>query len=119
MNRDPEKVAEYLADPLNQPGNLPVMTGLEISKGFAQVTAAAPRLALPVYAHHGDADRVTSLPALRRFLAARPAGAPPPALRVVKGGFHEVLLEAGGEELAAAAAAWILETAREPGAAKM
>jgi acylglycerol lipase len=119
MNRDPKKVAEYLADPLNQPGNLPVMTGLQISKGFAQVAAAAPRLALPVYAHHGDADRVTSLPALRRFLAARPAGAPPPALRVVEGGFHEVLLEAGGEELATAAAAWILETARETGAAKM
>jgi acylglycerol lipase len=65
LNRDPARVKEYVDDPLNAAGALPARTGNESLKAFRALAARHAEFALPVYAHHGTQDRITSLPATR------------------------------------------------------
>ena len=63
MNRDPVKVQEYIDDPLNVVGPLAARTGNESLKAFRQLAKQRAELEVPVYAHHGTKDMVTSLKA--------------------------------------------------------
>lgn len=65
MNRDPEKVKEYVEDPLNSVGSLATRTAHESLKAFDQLGQKTGEITLPLYAHHGTADKVTSFAATK------------------------------------------------------
>lgn len=65
LNRDPARVKEYVEDPLNTVGPVAVRTGNETLKAFRQLKERRREVSLPVYAHHGTQDKVTSLPATK------------------------------------------------------
>lgn len=56
-----------MADPLNFKGKVRARTAAETLRGFAEAGQKAHMLHLPVFAHHGTADRVTSLPVWLSF----------------------------------------------------
>lgn len=93
MNPDPKLVEEYIADPLNTVGNLPIRTGNEILKAMAWLRKRWGDFTLPLYVHHGEADKCTSAPASKAFVEA--ASSPDKTLNMVQGGFHEVLMSPG------------------------
>jgi acylglycerol lipase len=65
MNRDPEKVKEYVEDPLNTVGSLAARTANESLRAFSQLSQQTLEITLPVYAHHGTDDKVTSFSATK------------------------------------------------------
>jgi len=65
MNRDPEKVKEYVEDPLNTVGPLATRTANESLKAFDQLGKQIGKITLPLYAHHGTDDKVTSFAATK------------------------------------------------------
>lgn len=72
LNKDPEKVREYLEDPLCHQGPLPARTAYESMLAFKKLGSLAPTFEIPLYAHHGTADKVTSLSATKYVGSARP-----------------------------------------------
>ena len=68
------QIRDFVADKLNFVGQMRVRTALELSKGFAAIRAARGGLKMPVYAHHGTADEITS-PKVQTPLTAATAGA--------------------------------------------
>ena len=60
--QDPEVVRSFKEDPYNFVGPVRARTGNELLKGFRDLQAKEHELGLPVYAHHGNADKITSLP---------------------------------------------------------
>jgi len=77
-------------------------------------------LTCPLLAIHGDADRCTSLPAVRRLVGA--AASADKSLVVFPGGYHELLHPWEGRDKAVATLRdWVVAHAggRVPGAAKM
>lgn len=115
MNRDPARVKEYVEDPLNTVGPVAVRTANESLRAFRALAKRHGEVTLPLYAHHGTSDRVTSFPATQAFVVA--VASADKTMVPVEGGYHEVLFEDCGPELTAGMAAWILD--RSGGAAKM
>ena len=91
VNKDPEEVKKYEEDPLIYHDNIPVRSGSEMLKGFEAFSRRRGEFTLPIYAHHGDADKITSFAATRAFLDA--VSSTDTTFVPVEGGFHEVLLE--------------------------
>ena len=60
LNKDPEKVREYEKDQLVYSGPLPARSGNEMVRGCKQLAKATAEFNIPIYAHHGDADKITS-----------------------------------------------------------
>ena len=60
--QDPEVVRSFKKDPYNFVGPVRARTGNELLKGFRDLQAQEHELGLPIYAHHGNADKITSLP---------------------------------------------------------
>ena len=60
--QDPEVVRSFKEDPYNFVGPVRARTGNELLKGFRDLQAKEHELGLPIYAHHGNADKITSLP---------------------------------------------------------
>ena len=56
VSRDPEVVADYLADPLVYNGKITTSLGLEILDAMDTAIRRAGEVTLPVYIAHGDAD---------------------------------------------------------------
>lgn len=115
MNRDPERVKEYVEDPLNTVGPVAVRTANESLQAFRALAKRRGEVTLPLYAHHGTADKVTSYPATKAFVKG--AASTDKTMVPVEGGFHEVLFEECGPELTQEMIKWMLE--RSGGAAKM
>jgi len=135
MHPDPAVVQDYLDDPLVIVGNTRARTANEVLRGFRGLAGKERLFALPVLAVHGSDDRTTSLAAVRSFVggaaaagaaatAARAAGGEaagggatgaggvePGAgarLRVVEGGYHELMAAPGEREREAdEVAAWV------------
>jgi len=102
MSADAATVAAYVGDPLNFVGKTRARTGNELLKAFrvASGPATASALTCPLIAIHGDADRCTSLPAVRRLVGA--AASLDKGLVVFPGGFHELLHPWEGQDIALA-----------------
>ncbi len=67
VSRDPEVVADYLADPLVHHGKITARKMRELLRAMNTAQAQAARITLPMLIMHGDADRLTA-PAGSRFL---------------------------------------------------
>ena len=65
MNKDPEKVKEYVEDPLNDVGSVAARTANETLKAFRELGKRRSELKVPLYAHHGTDDKVTSFTATK------------------------------------------------------
>lgn len=112
LSPDPACVAAYVADPLNFVGPVRARTGNELLKGFRAAAAAlAARGGLdrpPLLAIHGDADRCTSLKAVKAVVD----GAADGELVVVSGGYHELLHGATAAAATKTLLDWTLARAR-------
>ncbi len=87
ISRDPQEVAQYIADPLVHDRISPVMfTSLRDAGEWA--LKHAHELELPLLAYHGDADQLTSFEASREF--AIQAGGTDVTFQAFEGGFHEL-----------------------------
>lgn len=86
MNADPKLVAEYLADKEIYHDNVKARMGNEVLKAFEAVKSIS--FTLPIYAHHGDTDRCTSLPAVQDLLKNAPST--DKTMKVIKDGYHEI-----------------------------
>lgn len=109
MNRDPEKVKEYENDELVYHSNLPVRSGSEMLKGFKSFEKEKKEFVLPIYAHHGTADKVTSYEATRAFVTE--SSSTDTTFIPVPGGYHEVLFEECGDDVLQGMIDWILQHA--------
>ena len=58
------QVADFIADPLTFKGKVRARTAAETLKAFTHARRLRSQLRLPVFAHHGDHDAVTSLPVI-------------------------------------------------------
>lgn len=119
MNPDPACVQAYINDPLNTVGNLAARTANEGLKGMRWLRPRWPELKLPLYMHHGEADKCTSPKASQAFYAA--VGSSDKTMKLVPGGYHEVLFSPGvSEGLVAGMTEWIKQhLGGGGGAAKM
>jgi len=95
MSPDAEVVQEYLEDPLNTVGNVPVRSASQMLTAFKALTPFTSAFTLPILAVHGKMDKCTSLPAVGRFVTGASSG--DKTLIEVEGGYHELL---HGAELA-------------------
>lgn len=81
-------------------------------QAFKALRRQWPAFTLPLYAYHGGADRCTNMPATRDFVAA--AASADKTFVEVPGGFHELMMSPGWEEVVGGVAAWIAARARQP-----
>ena len=65
MNRDPAKIKEYMEDPLNTAGPVAARTANETLKAFRELGKRRSEVHLPIYAHHGSEDKITSFSATK------------------------------------------------------
>ena len=61
MSSDPEAIKTMEEDPLNSQGNVRARTANEMLKAFGHVAQQEKQLVLPIYAHHGEEDRLANL----------------------------------------------------------
>ena len=107
LARDPQVIAEYLADPLVH-NRLSPRLFAEAELTHALMPALAARLPMPVLIWHGDADRLTEFAASQRF-ASRLKN-PKSAFIAVAGGYHELLNDHGHEALEQRVLNWLAAT---------
>ena len=62
LARVPPQVDAFIQDPLTFKGKVRVCTAAATLQAFAVARAKRHLLQLPVFAHHGTMDKVTSLP---------------------------------------------------------
>jgi acylglycerol lipase len=110
MNKDPKKVEEYLNDPLNCPQPVAARTANETLLAFKELDRRKSELWIPVYAHHGTADACTSFPATRAFMEGL-VEVNDKTFIPVDGGYHEVLFEERGAEIANGMGEWMVKRA--------
>lgn len=112
LNADPALVRAYVDDPLNTVQPLSLKTAVSLRRGMREVFKRASGLTVPIYAHHGDSDRITSEPFTRQWVEA--VGSGDKAHHLVAGGYHEVLLGPQKDELIEGIADWILARSSTP-----
>ena len=105
ISRDPQRVAQFQADPLVFHGRFPLRTVAEILRvtRFASEQRAAVRL--PLLVLHGAADRLCD-PAASRDLCTH-AAAGDKTLCLYEGLYHDVLREPEAEQVLADLIAWL------------
>ncbi|MGO8752290.1 MAG: lysophospholipase [Thermoguttaceae bacterium] len=105
ISRDPQRVAQFQADPLVFHGRFPLRTVAEILRvtRFASEQSAAIRL--PLLVLHGAADQLCD-PAASRDLSTH-AAAGDKTLRLYEGLYHDVLREPEAEQVLADLIAWL------------
>jgi alpha-beta hydrolase superfamily lysophospholipase len=105
ISRDPQRVAQFQADPLVLHGRFPLRTVAEILRvtRFASEQRAAVRL--PLLVLHGAADRLCD-PAASRDLYTHAAD-DDKTLRLYEGLYHDVLREPEAEQVLADLIAWL------------
>lgn len=107
--RDEAVVAAYRVDPLNFVGNVRARTANELLRAFKAVVPLAPKLSVPALVIFGDADKIASFPAAKKFVdAAREGPAKPDARLVVfPGAFHELFFGPDKDEAVRLVVEWI------------
>lgn len=100
---------KYLKDPHTFPGNVRIRTAYQAQQGMRALQRSYHEISVPVFGLHGDCDRVTSMPAHQRFMDK--ISSADKTLRVVPGGYHELLLGTQKRECADCIAQWVLDHA--------
>lgn len=106
MSQDPEVVKEYQEDPMIFHGNVRARTANEILKGMKRMAQDESKITVPIFAVHGNADKTTSLEAVKRLV--HNSASKDTTLMEIPGGYHELLMGPEKEEVTAAISAWIL-----------
>eukprot|EP00884_Botryococcus_braunii_P017682 jgi/Botrbrau1/4598/Bobra.60_2s0083.1 len=107
LSPDPEVVKEYVEDPLNHVGMVKSRVAHEMLKGFGILAANASQYNMPMLALHGDADKITSFQATKRFMTKVPSK--DRTFVEVPGGYHELLMGPEKEEMVRIIVDWILK----------
>jgi acylglycerol lipase len=105
LSRTPGIAESFLSDPLTYHGAVPLRTAAEMVSHGRAALSAAPAWRIPTLILHGDADRIVPLRGSQRFATDAVPGSV--ELRVVPGGFHEILHDPGGDALFEDIADWI------------
>ena len=66
----PPPPPQWTSDPLITLGPLPARTATEVLRAMGRLRTHWAGMTLPLYAHHGDTDRCTSLSGTRAFVEA-------------------------------------------------
>ncbi len=112
LSRDPAVVAAFNADPLVAHSKTKCRMGFEVLHAFRALAPRYKEFTLPLLAMHGTADRVTSLPAVRRLVEA--AGSADKQLVPWEGAFHELFNEPEQAAVMDKLTSWLLERAQAP-----
>ncbi|MDG2461380.1 MAG: lysophospholipase [Luminiphilus sp.] len=105
VSRDPEVVADYLADPLVFSGKITTSLGLEILDAMEAALVRAGALTLPVYIAHGDADVMAGPEGSSAFFEA--LSSDDKTLDFWPGLYHEIFHEPEAEEVIARYVKWL------------
>ena len=89
MSRDPKQVEAYRTDPLVSHRAAPARTANELLKVIVTNRYVMPKLTMPLYVLHGDADQLTDVDGSRELHATW--GGSDKTLRIWPGSFHEPL----------------------------
>ncbi|KAG7667050.1 hypothetical protein Ndes2526B_g04463 [Nannochloris sp. 'desiccata'] len=114
MNRDPVKVKEYVEDPLITVGHVAARTANESLKAFRQLGQHRAEVSLPLYAHHGTDDKVTSFNATKLFIEG--ASSADKTFIPLEGAYHEAMFEESGPAVLQGMIDWILARSYSNGA---
>lgn len=107
LSRLADEVSAYHTDELIYQGKVPVLTAASMLRLSGELWSHYERWKLPTLVIHGTADRITNVNGSRRFVEAIPAA--DKTLRLVEGGYHELLNDEPREEVLG----WILDWLRE------
>jgi len=107
LSRDPAVGEAYQRDPLTYHGAVPLTSGTEIVAAGEAAIADAAGYAVPTLLLQGDADKIVFPIGATRFVQTATNNRDL-TLEVVKGGYHELFNDPGGELLADGAADWML-----------
>ncbi|WP_034387302.1 alpha/beta hydrolase [Deinococcus sp. YIM 77859] len=105
LSRLADEVEAYRADPWVHQGKVPALTAASMLRLSGELWAHYARWTLPTLVIHGTADRLTDVNGSRRFVNAIPA--PDKTLRLVEGGYHELLNDEEREEVLGWILAWL------------
>lgn len=107
ISRLPEEVRRYQEDPLVDHGGVRLASSRELHALAARVLADAHRLVTPALVVYGSADRLAHPDGARRLAAD--AEGEDVTLRIVEGGYHELLNDADGERVLRGIVDWLLD----------
>jgi alpha-beta hydrolase superfamily lysophospholipase len=110
LSHDESVKPDYLNDPLNFVGRIPLLTATEILGSGLRVIQRAHSCTLPLYVFGGSHDRIALPVGFRRFYAA--AGSSDKTLRVHQGMYHETLNEEGRETVVSELLTWMRQRSR-------
>ncbi|KAG1664544.1 hypothetical protein FOA52_013011 [Chlamydomonas sp. UWO 241] len=111
ISPDPAVRDEYLKDPLATKGAVCAGTACVILDAFVAIGPRAKDFTLPIYCGFGTLDRITSLPAAKRWLAR--VGSTDATLKEFEGGYHELLMGPEWADASDTMVAWMRERAKQ------
>ena len=105
VSRDPQVVADYIADPLVYNGKITTALGVEILDAMEVAIARAGAIQIPVYIAHGDADVMAGPEGSEAFYEA--LSSTDKTLDFWPGLYHEIFHEPEAEEVMARYLNWL------------
>ena len=105
VSRDPEVVADYIADPLVYNGKITTGLGIEMLDAMKVAIARAGEIILPMYIAHGDADVMAGPQGSQVFFDA--LGSQDKTLYFWPGLYHEILNEPESEAVITRYVKWL------------
>jgi acylglycerol lipase len=105
FSRDPEWLAQLLADPLTRDETQPVETVAALARAAERLDREFGRITLPVLILHGTADKLTRPDGSEQF--HREAGSSDKTLRLYEGSYHDPLNDLDREQVRDDIVAWI------------
>ena len=107
LSRLSDEVSAYEADESIYHGKVSARTAWTMLRLSGELWADYPRWRLPTLLLHGDQDRLTDVRGTRRFFETIPA--PDKTLRIVEGGYHELLNDEPRDEVRQLILDWLRE----------
>jgi lysophospholipase len=105
VSRDPQVVADYVADPLNWHGAIPAGTAAEFVRHQESIFRLAPTLKLPTLLMYGSADRICPPNGSEQLAALLGSG--DLTVRVWDGLYHEIFNEPERDEVLGVLCEWL------------
>lgn len=107
ISKKPEEVRRYRDDPLVDTRGVPLASVRELHALGPLVLNGAERLVTPMLIVHGDADRLAAVDGSRRL--ARAAASHDVTLRIVEGGYHELLHDTDADRVRSGIVDWLVD----------
>lgn len=105
VSRIPEEVENYKNDPLIFQKSIPVRTGYEVYQMMQFIQSHANEFVQPLLILHGTADRLTN-PKGSQLLFEK-AQSPEKTLKIIPGGYHELLNDSDRKEVLRDILEWV------------